>query len=98
MYMNMAVAARIGREYARSRDYALLSLRERPDFVFAHLNLALACEGLDDIGTARRSLEKVRELAPGLPEKILAGQVLTLRAVDLEKVVIAIRRILVYRH
>jgi tetratricopeptide (TPR) repeat protein len=94
LYLNMAIATRIGRDYERSRDYAQLSLRERPDFVFGHLNLALACEALGDIGNARRSLEEVRKLAPGLTEKILAGPVLPLPPVVHERAASAIRRLL----
>jgi hypothetical protein len=90
----MAVAARIGGDYERVRDYARLSLQERPEFALAHLNLAIASEALGDIGAARGSLDEVRKLAPGLTEKILTGHRLPLPAVDLEKVANAIRRIL----
>jgi adenylate cyclase len=92
-YSNMAVAARLGEQYERARDYARLSLQERPEFALGHFNLALASEALDDMGTARSSFEKLRTLAPGFAEQILSGHAPYSRAVDRERAASGLRRI-----
>jgi adenylate cyclase len=92
-YSNMAVAARLGEQYERARDYARLSLQERPEFALGHFNLALASEALGDMGTARSSFEKLRTLAPGFAEQILSGHAPYSRAVDRERAASGLRRI-----
>jgi TolB-like protein len=65
MHKDLALACVMGRRYAEGLDPALLATYEEPSLAPAQATLALIFVGLGDIPKARRTADRLRQIAPG---------------------------------
>lgn len=65
MHKDLALACVMGRRYAEGLDPALVATDEEPSLAPAHATLALIHVGLGDFPKARRTVDSLRQIAPG---------------------------------